>query len=59
MRLLDPVQSSLRHLWTPTLVHYTSYSLAQIEEPIRAIADSLHTIHHVQVQINNTDNFSL
>lgn len=48
MRLLDPVQSSLRHLWTPTLVHYTSYSLAQIEEPIRAIADSLHTIHHVQ-----------
>ena len=35
-------------MWTPTLAHYTAYGLADIEETVRGLAETLLTIHHVQ-----------
>lgn len=48
IRLMDPVQSSLIHLWSRTLEHYTSYKLVDLQETISSLAHSVHTIYHVQ-----------
>jgi len=48
MHLLDPAHPPLRQVWTPTLAHYTAYSLSDIEETVRGLAETLLTIHHVQ-----------
>lgn len=38
IRVLDPVGSSLKELWTPTLVHYSAYKIADLLPVIQALS---------------------
>ncbi len=38
MRLLDSTNTPLRHLWTRTLEHYTSYTLTEILPVVSSVA---------------------
>lgn len=41
LKVLDQEDKTIRELWTPTLVHYTSYSLEAIAGPIKQLAGLL------------------
>ncbi|TRY81064.1 hypothetical protein TCAL_04549 [Tigriopus californicus] len=45
MKVLDSSNASLVDLWTPTLVHYTSYTLEDIASSLMAIADIVQSIN--------------
>ena len=36
--MLDPVGSSLKDLWTPTLAYYTAYEISDFAEVLKAVA---------------------
>ncbi len=39
MRLLHPLRANLRQLWTPTMAHYSAYSLEEIAPVVAQVAD--------------------
>jgi len=39
LKVLDNENKSMSEIWTPTLVHYTSYSLAKISETVTKLAN--------------------
>ena len=41
MKVMDPECGSLYELWTPTLVHYSSYSIGDFEETLVNIARTI------------------
>lgn len=53
MRLLDTEQTSLIHLWTPTLHHYTAYSIEELGEAISAIGEVVALAHGLDSEDSN------
>ena len=39
MRVLDKQSRPLRDLWTPTLSHYTGYTLSELSPVVQAVAE--------------------
>ena len=43
LRLLDPNHRTLLELWTPTLEHYSSYSIQKLAPVVQALAEIVIT----------------
>ena len=49
MRVLDPADTPLVHLWTPTLIHYTKYKADALYADIKSMAEIILVANKAEV----------